>query len=68
MVKAKKDLLHSSGHALGRGTVSTQWGYELRTYTLSHPTSPFFVMCFFKIGSLELFVWLQTVILLISAS
>jgi hypothetical protein len=30
-------------------------GLELRAYTLSHSTSPFFVMRFFKIGSLELF-------------
>uniref|UniRef100_A0A8C0WBV6 TRASH domain-containing protein n=1 Tax=Castor canadensis TaxID=51338 RepID=A0A8C0WBV6_CASCN len=30
-------------------------GFELRTYTSSHSTSPFFVMGFCKIGSLELF-------------
>jgi hypothetical protein len=30
-------------------------GFELRTYTLSHFTSPFFVMNFFEIGSRELF-------------
>jgi hypothetical protein len=30
-------------------------GFELRTYTLSHCTSPFFVMGFFEIGSHELF-------------
>jgi hypothetical protein len=29
--------------------------FELRAYTLSHSTSPFFVMVFFKIGSHELF-------------
>jgi hypothetical protein len=29
-------------------------GFELRTYTLSHSTSHFFVMGFFKIGSHEL--------------
>jgi hypothetical protein len=35
-------------------------GLELRAYTLSHSTSPFFVMGFFEIGSHELFVrgWL----------
>jgi hypothetical protein len=26
-------------------------GFELRVYTMSHSTSPFFVMGFFKIGS-----------------
>jgi hypothetical protein len=31
------------------------WGLELRAYTLSHCTSPLFVMSFFKIGSHELF-------------
>jgi hypothetical protein len=25
-------------------------GFELRTYTLSHSTNPFFVMGFFKMG------------------
>jgi hypothetical protein len=30
-------------------------GSELSAYTLSHSTSPFFVMGFFKIGSHELF-------------
>jgi hypothetical protein len=30
-------------------------GFELRAYTLSHSTRPFFVMVFFKIGSHELF-------------
>jgi hypothetical protein len=28
-------------------------GFELRAYTLSHSHSPFFVIFFFKIGSLE---------------
>jgi hypothetical protein len=32
-------------------------GFELRAYTLSHSTSPFCDRFFFKIGSLELFVW-----------
>jgi hypothetical protein len=32
-------------------------GFELRAYTLSHSTSPFFIMGFFKIGSRELFAW-----------
>jgi hypothetical protein len=32
-------------------------GFEFRTYTLTHSTSPFFVMGFFEIGSEELFVW-----------
>jgi hypothetical protein len=27
-------------------------GFELRAYTLNHSTSPFFVLGFFKIGSL----------------
>jgi hypothetical protein len=27
------------------------WGFELRAYTLSHSTSPFFVMDFFEIES-----------------
>jgi hypothetical protein len=30
-------------------------GFELRAFTLSHSTSPIFVMGFFKIGSLKLF-------------
>jgi hypothetical protein len=30
-------------------------GFELRAYTLSHSTSPTFVMGFFEIGSHELF-------------
>jgi hypothetical protein len=30
-------------------------GFELRAYTLSHSTSPIFVMGFFEIGSRELF-------------
>jgi hypothetical protein len=30
-------------------------GFELRVYTLSHSTSHFFVVHFFKIGSFELF-------------
>jgi hypothetical protein len=30
-------------------------GLELRAYTLSHSTSPFFVIGVFKIGSRELF-------------
>jgi hypothetical protein len=29
--------------------------FELRTYTLSFSTSPFFVLCIFETGSLELF-------------
>jgi hypothetical protein len=35
-------------------------GLELRAFTLSHSTSPIFVMGFFEIGSLELFAqgWL----------
>jgi hypothetical protein len=32
-------------------------GFELRAYTLSHSTSPIFVMGFFEIGSGELFAW-----------
>jgi hypothetical protein len=33
-------------------------GFELRAFTLSHSTSPIFVMgFFFKIGSPELFGW-----------
>jgi hypothetical protein len=45
-------------------------GFELRAYTLSTPTAFFFVIGFFEIGSHELFAWgwLQTMILLISAS
>jgi hypothetical protein len=45
-------------------------GFELRAFTLSHSTSPFFVMNFFEIGSQELFArgWLQTMVLLFSAS
>jgi hypothetical protein len=30
-------------------------GFELRAYTLSHSTSPFFLKGFFEIGSRELF-------------
>jgi hypothetical protein len=46
-------------------------GFELRAYALSHSTSPFFVIVFFKIGFHNLFAclgWLQTAVLLISAS
>jgi hypothetical protein len=46
-------------------------GFELRAYTLSHSTSPFLVMGFFQIGSLNYLPglgWLQTAIILISAS
>jgi hypothetical protein len=45
-------------------------GFELRAYTLSHSTSPFFVMDFFEIESFKLFAQglLQTTILPISAS
>jgi hypothetical protein len=45
-------------------------GFELKAYTLSHFTSPFFVMSIFEIGSCELFPrgWIQTSILLTSAS
>jgi hypothetical protein len=32
-------------------------GFELRAYTSSHSTSPFFVIEFFEIGSQELFAW-----------
>jgi hypothetical protein len=32
-------------------------GPELRAYTLSHSTKPFFVVGFFEIGSQELFAW-----------
>jgi hypothetical protein len=46
-------------------------GFDFRVFTLSHSTNPFFfVMGFLEIGSQELFAggWLQTLILLISAS
>jgi hypothetical protein len=45
-------------------------GFELRAYTLSHSTSPFFVKGFFEIGSPELFVQagFELSIFLISAS
>jgi hypothetical protein len=46
-------------------------GFELRAYALSHSTSPFFVIVFFKIGFHNLFAclgWLQTAVLLISTS
>jgi hypothetical protein len=33
------------------------FGFELRAYTLSHSTSPFFVMGFFEIESHKLFSW-----------
>jgi hypothetical protein len=32
-------------------------GLELKVYTLSRSTSPFFVKGFFEIGSHELFAW-----------
>jgi hypothetical protein len=32
-------------------------GIELRAYTFSYSTSPFFVKGFFEIGSLKLFSW-----------
>jgi hypothetical protein len=32
-------------------------GFELRAYTLSHSTSPFFVMGFFNRGAQKLFGW-----------
>jgi hypothetical protein len=32
-------------------------GLELRAFTLSHSTSPIFVIRFFEIGSGELFAW-----------
>jgi hypothetical protein len=32
-------------------------GFELRASTLSHSTSPFFVMGFLEIGSHKLFAW-----------
>jgi hypothetical protein len=32
-------------------------GLELRAYTLSHSTSPFFVMGVFEIGSHKKFAW-----------
>jgi hypothetical protein len=31
--------------------------FELRAYTLSYSTSPFFVLGIFEIGSHELFAW-----------
>jgi hypothetical protein len=46
-------------------------GFELRVYTLSHSTSPFFVMDFFFSDRVSRTVcprWLQTTIFLISAS
>jgi hypothetical protein len=54
-------------HFFGGGVVL---GFELRAYTLSHSTSPFFVMDFSKIGSHELFAWagFELQFLLISAS
>jgi hypothetical protein len=43
-------------------------GFELRAFTLSHSTSPFFIKGFLEIGSGELFARLiQYLILLISA-
>jgi hypothetical protein len=44
--------------------------FELRAYTSSHSTNPFFVKGFFKTGSHEMFAQggLRTVIFLISAS
>jgi hypothetical protein len=45
--------------------------FELRACTLNHSTSPIFVMGFFDIGSQTISLsmgWLQTGILLISAS
>jgi hypothetical protein len=43
-------------------------GFELKAFTLSYSTSPFFVVGFFKIGAQELlaWAWLQTINLLIS--
>jgi hypothetical protein len=32
-------------------------GLELGAYTLSHSTSPIFVMVFFNVGSCKLFAW-----------
>jgi hypothetical protein len=32
-------------------------GLELKTFTLSHAASPFFVVGFFELGSHELFAW-----------
>jgi hypothetical protein len=32
-------------------------GFELRAFTLSHSTSPFFVFSIFEIRSHELFAW-----------
>jgi hypothetical protein len=45
-------------------------GFELRAYTLSHTTSPFYVMGFFqnRVSQTIFQGWLQTTILLISAS
>jgi hypothetical protein len=44
-------------------------GFELRAYTLTQSTSPFFVMCFFKIVLGTICTgWLWITILLISAS
>jgi hypothetical protein len=43
-------------------------GFELRTYTLSHSTSPFWQWVFFRQGLTNYLPgWLQTAILLISA-
>jgi hypothetical protein len=38
-------------------SLSVVLGLELRAYTLSHSTSPFFVMGFFRDRSRELFAW-----------
>jgi hypothetical protein len=44
-------------------------GFELRAYTLSHSTSPFFVIFFLdRVSQTICPGWLQTTILLISAS
>jgi hypothetical protein len=45
-------------------------GFELRAYTLSHSTSPFFGDGFFpdRVSQTICWGWLQTIILLISAS
>jgi hypothetical protein len=32
-------------------------GLEVKAYTLSHSTNPFFVMGFFEIGFCNLFAW-----------
>jgi hypothetical protein len=55
--------------ALGLGLRASQL-LGKHSCNLSHSTSPFIVMGFFKIGSHELFAqdWLQTMILLMSAS